>query len=76
MTWLVGVPRHILPEVRDTTGPFCSTDAKTFGAVIPVNVVVGEKETTLVTGRRTDQSKSSGREPHLEMGKEQKTEGK
>ena len=39
---LVGVPRHILPEVRDTTGPFCSTDAKSFGAVIPVNVVVGE----------------------------------
>ena len=47
MTTLVGVPRHILPEVRDTTGPFCHTDARVFGAAIPVNVVVGDQQAAM-----------------------------
>ena len=47
MMTLVGVPHHIWPEVRDTTGPFCHTDAQVFGAAIPVNAVVGDQQAAM-----------------------------
>jgi len=47
MTMLAGIPMHILPEVRDTTGPFCDTDPNVFGAAIPVKAVVGDQQAAM-----------------------------
>jgi glycerol kinase len=37
---LVGIPLHILPEIRDTSGDFGATAPAIFGAAIPITAMV------------------------------------
>jgi glycerol kinase len=45
---LFGVPRALLPEVRDSSGVFGATDAGLFGAAIPVAGIAGDQQAALV----------------------------
>jgi glycerol kinase len=41
---LFRVPRAVLPEVRDTAGPFGETDPALFGAAIPITGMAGDQQ--------------------------------
>ncbi len=45
---LFNVPRAMLPEVRDTAGPFGETAPALFGRAIPITAVVGDQQGALV----------------------------
>ena len=45
---LFGVPKAILPEVRDTAGDFGTTDPALFGRAIPITALVGDQHGALV----------------------------
>ena len=45
---LLGVPRPLLPEVRDSSGEFGSTEAGLLGAAIPVAGIAGDQQAALV----------------------------
>ena len=45
---LFGVPRAMMPEVRDTASTFGSTDPAPFGAAIPITALVGDQQGALV----------------------------
>src|SRR5690606_6947061 len=42
-----GVPRALLPAVLPSSGPFGETDARAFGATIPVAGVAGDQQAAL-----------------------------
>jgi glycerol kinase len=44
---LFGVPRALLPEVRDCSGEFGMTDAALFGAAVPVAGMAGDQQAAL-----------------------------
>ncbi len=41
---ILGVPREMLPEVRDSSGDFGTTDPKLFGRAIPIAGVAGDQQ--------------------------------
>ena len=41
---IMGVPREILPEVRDSSGSFGTTDKKLFGAELPIAGIAGDQQ--------------------------------
>jgi len=41
---ILGVPRAMLPEVRDSSGHFGDTDPKLFGAPIPITGIAGDQQ--------------------------------
>ncbi len=41
---IIGVPREMLPEVKDSSGLFGTTDKKWFGAEIPIAGVAGDQQ--------------------------------
>ncbi len=43
----IGVPRELLPEVRDSSGVFGETDPRWFGAAIPVAGIAGDQQAAL-----------------------------
>ena len=43
-----GIPRALLPEVRDTDGDFGSTDAGLFGDAIPIAGVAGDQQAAAI----------------------------
>jgi len=45
---LFGVPRAMLPEVRDSSGDFGVTDKKLFGAAIPILGVAGDQQAAAI----------------------------
>ena len=45
---LLGVPRAILPEVRDSAGDFGTTEPALFGAAIPIRGVAGDQQAATV----------------------------
>jgi glycerol kinase len=45
---LFGLPRALLPEVRDSSGVFGATDAGLLGAAIPVAGIAGDQQAALV----------------------------
>jgi len=45
---LFGIPRALLPEVRDSSGVFGTTEADLFGAPIPVAGIAGDQQAALV----------------------------
>jgi glycerol kinase len=45
---LLGVPRALLPEVRDSSGEFGQTDAALLGTAIPVAGIAGDQHAALV----------------------------
>src|SRR5207237_163011 len=45
---LFGVPKNILPDVRDTAGDFGTTDPALFGVAIPIRALVGDQQGALV----------------------------
>jgi glycerol kinase len=45
---LFGVPRVLLPEVRDSNGDYGHTDAALFGAAWPIRGVLGDQQAALV----------------------------
>ena len=45
---LFGVPRAMLPEVRDNAGMFGTADAKLFGAPIPICGMAGDQQAAVV----------------------------
>ena len=45
---LFGVPREILPEVRDTAGDFGETTPDLWGRAIPITALVGDQQGALV----------------------------
>jgi glycerol kinase len=45
---LFGVPRSVLPEVRDCSADFGITDPEIFGAPIPIGGVAGDQQAALV----------------------------
>ena len=45
---LFGVPKSMLPDIRDTAGSFGQTDADILGAEIPVCGIVGDQQGALV----------------------------
>jgi len=45
---LIGVPRALLPDVRDSSGEFGTTDAGLLGAAIPVAGIAGDQQAALV----------------------------
>jgi len=45
---LFGVPKAVLPDVRDTAGDFGSTEPALFGAALPITAVVGDQQGALV----------------------------
>jgi len=45
---LLGVPRALLPEVRDSSGEFGATEAGLLGAAIPVAGIAGDQQAALV----------------------------
>ncbi|MDB5592383.1 glycerol kinase GlpK [Enterovirga sp.] len=45
---LFGVPRSLLPEVRDSAGHYGSTAAEVFGAPIPIRGVAGDQQAATV----------------------------
>lgn len=44
---LFGVPRALLPEVRDTSGVVGETDAEILGAPLPIAALVGDQQSAL-----------------------------
>jgi glycerol kinase len=47
LAWF-GVPRSVLPEVRDTSGTFGTTDAPSVGAALPILAAVGDQQAAAV----------------------------
>ena len=45
---IFGVPRAMLPEVRDNAAEFGLTDAKLFGAPIPIRGMAGDQQAALI----------------------------
>src|SRR6266853_572090 len=45
---LFGVPRAMLPEVRDCTADFGATSAELFGAAIPIRGIAGDQQAALI----------------------------
>ena len=45
---LLGVPASMLPEVRDSSGDFGTTDPDLFGAAIPIRGVAGDQQAATV----------------------------
>ena len=45
---LFNVPRSVLPEVRDTAGPFGLIDREHLGAALPVHAMVGDQQSALI----------------------------
>ncbi|MBE7203968.1 MAG: glycerol kinase GlpK, partial [Parafilimonas terrae] len=45
---LLGVPASMLPEVRDSSGDFGTTDPELFGAAIPIRGVAGDQQAAVV----------------------------
>jgi glycerol kinase len=45
---LFGIPRALLPEVRDSSGMFGATEPDLFGAAIPVAGIAGDQQAALV----------------------------
>lgn len=45
---LFGIPAAVLPEIRDTAGPFGVASARWFGAAIPVLAMAGDQQAALV----------------------------
>jgi len=45
---LLRIPRAILPEVRDCSGPFGTTPAELFGAPLPVTGIAGDQQAATV----------------------------
>jgi glycerol kinase len=45
---LFGIPRALLPEVRDSSGMFGATEPELFGAAIPVAGIAGDQQAALV----------------------------
>ncbi|ACA16431.1 glycerol kinase [Methylobacterium sp. 4-46] len=45
---LLGIPRAMLPEVRDSSGDFGATDPDLFGAAIPIRGVAGDQQAATV----------------------------
>jgi glycerol kinase len=45
---LLGVPKAILPEVRDSSAAFGSTDPDLFGAPIPICGIAGDQQAALI----------------------------
>ena len=45
---LIGVPRALLPEVRDSSGDLGMTDASIFGAAVPIRGVAGDQQAATV----------------------------
>lgn len=43
----LGIPRAMLPEVRDSSGSFGETDPEFFGAAIPIAGVAGDQQSAL-----------------------------
>jgi len=43
-----GIPRALLPEVRDTDGDFRSTDAGLFGTAIPIAGIAGDQQAAAI----------------------------
>jgi glycerol kinase len=43
-----GIPRALLPEVRDTDGDFGSTDPGLFGTAIPIAAVAGDQQAATI----------------------------
>ena len=44
---LFGVPRHVLPEVRDSSGDFGTASSDWFGSAIPIRGVAGDQQAAL-----------------------------
>ena len=44
---LFGVPRHVLPEVRDSSGDFGIASSDWFGSAIPIRGVAGDQQAAL-----------------------------
>jgi glycerol kinase len=45
---LFGVPQSLLPQVRDNTGEFGTTDPALFGAPIPIRGMAGDQQAALI----------------------------
>ncbi|KQO56169.1 glycerol kinase [Methylobacterium sp. Leaf87] len=45
---LFGIPRALLPEVRDCAGDFGSTRAELFGAAIPIRGIAGDQQAATI----------------------------
>jgi glycerol kinase len=45
---LLGIPKNILPEVRDCSAAFGSTDPELFGAPIPICGIAGDQQAALI----------------------------
>jgi glycerol kinase len=45
---LFDAPRSVLPEVRDTAGPFGETLREHFGSALPINAMAGDQQSALV----------------------------
>ena len=45
---LLGVPRAVLPEVRDSSANFGATDPELFGAAIPIFGIAGDQQAALI----------------------------
>jgi glycerol kinase len=45
---LIGVPRSMLPEVRDCAAEFGTTDASIFGAEVPIRGIAGDQQAATV----------------------------
>jgi glycerol kinase len=45
---LFGVPKNVLPEVLDSSAAFGMTDAKLFGAAIPIYGIAGDQQAALI----------------------------
>lgn len=43
----LGIPRAMLPEVRDSTGPFGETDPEWLGRAVPIAGVAGDQQSAL-----------------------------
>jgi glycerol kinase len=43
-----GIPRQLLPDVRDTDGDFGNTDAALFGAALPIAGVAGDQQAAAI----------------------------
>ena len=45
---LLGIPKAVLPQVRDSSGAFGATDAELFGAPIPICGIAGDQQAAVV----------------------------
>lgn len=45
---LFGIPRAVLPEIRDCAGEFGETEPELFGAAIPIRGVAGDQQAALI----------------------------